>query len=257
MSTNPFLQARAAKRKATYGKSSKSSSSSAKYARRAAPKYSMNRMVPSWPRAFGDQPHRKYAKLKYSCTATSAGIGVGSLSAFEYRAEGMYDPEVAVGGHQPYGFDQLMTQYFHYTVLRSTCTAEIESTSVNSNQVWMLALYNASATLGAAYAAGGTNALHELPIISQTLMLTGGEYGGRARSMRLSFDAARTFGKPYSNLIGDSRFQGDEAHNPTEDAFFGLVGYDPSGAANNDTVRFKVNIVYYAVFSEPRWFTTS
>jgi len=255
MSTNPALQAAARKRKG-YSSASSSSSSRSKVARRVPKVYSRNHAI-SWPRSFGDQPSRKYAKLKYSCMAYSDGIGAAAIKAFEYRANGMYDPEVAVGGHQPYGFDQLMAQYFHFTVLRSTCTAEVQSCTTNSDQIWMLATYNASGTLASAFASGGSNAIHELPIVSKTLILTSGEYRGPRRSTYTSFNASATFGKTNSNLIGDARFQGSDSADPTEDAYFGLVGYDPSGSANASDVYFKVTIVYYGVFTEPRFFTTS
>jgi len=46
----------------------------------------------------------------------------GSLSAL-YRANGMYDPSVAVGGHQPYGLDQLTAFYKYWRVEESIMTA--------------------------------------------------------------------------------------------------------------------------------------
>ena len=35
---------------------------------------------------------------------------------FQVRANGLYDPQVSTGGHQPRGFDEFMTTYDMYTV---------------------------------------------------------------------------------------------------------------------------------------------
>lgn len=44
----------------------------------------------------------------------------GSYDVLVYKANGLYDPRVATGGHQPYGFDALMTQYQNFKVYESS-----------------------------------------------------------------------------------------------------------------------------------------
>ncbi len=48
----------------------------------------------------------------------NAGDAVSSV----YRCNDLFDPTVAVGGHQPLGFDQMMTLYNKFVVLRSSIT---------------------------------------------------------------------------------------------------------------------------------------
>jgi len=53
----------------------------------------------------------------------------GGLAHYEYAANGLFDPDITGGGHQPYGFDQWMTFYTKATVLRSNCEVKAVSTS--------------------------------------------------------------------------------------------------------------------------------
>lgn len=216
------------------------------------------RTHPRFPAYFGDQPLRKYAKLKYVVHENTIGPAAAALKQYQYRANSPYDPEYAVGGHQPYGWDQLMLKYFHATVLKSTCKVELMGVGNNVDLVMQLHVYQEAGAPAAAFAAGGANGLQEMPITSQTLMLTNGIYQGQGRSQMVRADMSKIFGKTYANLVGDSRFQCSDAADPTEDVYFGVTFYHPAGEdISANPVRFKVTITYYTVFTEPRWFTTS
>lgn len=215
--------------------------------------YIISRSVPF----FGDQPPRKIARLKYVSHHTSAGVGAGAINTIEYRANGMYDPEVAVGGHQPYGFDQLMAQYYHYTVIGATFEVECQ-THTDSPQIWMCMLYNNTGTAASAYAAGGVNGLNEMPVVSRSMHLNSvTPVMAQFRSQKLYASMSKIFGKTNANLIGDARFQGSDAADPDEQTYFALVGYVPNGAQSEIGAFFKIKIIYTAVFTEPRFFTTS
>jgi len=217
-----------------------------------------------FPYHFADQPLKKFVKLRYVVHEPVTAPAVNSIAVKEYRANGMYDPEFALGGHQPYGFDQLMAQYNHFTVLKSTFNVEVMNANFADNFYITTALTADSGTLAAAYAAGGAgaagcNALRELPITSRTLAVNtyGQDVRGSHRNTQLRFDAARYFGKRAYDLIGDSRFQGDVGADPPEQAFFGMALYNPTGATVAHEYPITVTITYYACFTEPKWFTTS
>lgn len=215
--------------------------------------------VPKFPFHFADQPLRKFVKLKYVVHETVSAPGVGAITVKEYRANGMYDPEFAVGGHQPYGFDQLLAQYNHFTVLKSVFDVENQNVQFADTIMLIPALSADSGTLAAAYAAGGVNGLTELPIAGQTLALNtyGADTRGHQRRTRLYFDAAKYFGKKAWDIIGDDRFQGDVSADPPEQAFFGFALYNPLNTAIAHTYPITVTITYYACLTEPKWFTTS
>lgn len=71
-------------------------------------------------------PDQMFCKLRYSDTYT-----LGTLSSFQsvlIRANSLFDPDYAVGGHQPMGFDQYAALYGKYRVYgvayRITCIAD-------------------------------------------------------------------------------------------------------------------------------------
>jgi len=215
--------------------------------------------LPRFPYHFADQPLRKFAKLRYVSHEKLTGPAAAAIVVKEYRANGMFDPQVALGGHQPYGFDQLMSQYFHFTVLKSVMEVENLNTLYAQNVVLLGALHQETGAVTAAFNAGGANGVREMPALSSdTVMNVYGGYQQRYRNAYITFDATKVFGKSAWNLIGDSRFQGNETADPSEDAYFTVAMYSPSGADESGrTYDFKVTITYYAAFTEPRWFTTS
>jgi len=68
-------------------------------------------------------PSRQFVKLVYQdyLTGTSSG---GTFVSGTYGLNSLYDPDSAIGGHQPYYFDQLSTIYARYRVLK--CKIDID-----------------------------------------------------------------------------------------------------------------------------------
>jgi hypothetical protein len=54
---------------------------------------------------------------------------VGALAHYEYAANGLFDPDITGGGHQPYGFDQWMTFYTKAMVMRANVEVKAVSTT--------------------------------------------------------------------------------------------------------------------------------
>jgi len=77
---------------------------------------------PSWGGPFGQTFE---TELCY-CTPIQLDPGVngGSVSAI-FRANGLFDPEVALGGHQPHGYDQLVAIFNSYQVISSSIEATL------------------------------------------------------------------------------------------------------------------------------------
>jgi len=84
-------------------------------------------------------PQQLKTKLRYSTRVEFTPTGT-SVQQFQLKANGMFDPQVALGGHQPRGFDEFMKAYEMFTVLGSKCTTS-----------WMYEGYNGpslTSTLG-------------------------------------------------------------------------------------------------------------
>jgi len=97
--------------------------------------------VPRFPGYFADQPLRKFCRLRYVSVDNLAGPTAATIRTIEFRANGMYDPDVRVGGHQPYGFDQIMLGYGKFTVVKASMTVENLNAIYGNNVSLVPAVY--------------------------------------------------------------------------------------------------------------------
>lgn len=68
------------------------------------------------------------ANVTYHKTVNLTGTVIAGGTGFsQFRMNGAYDPEVAIGGGQPRGYDQMSLLYQEYTVLE--CVAEVYYTA--------------------------------------------------------------------------------------------------------------------------------
>jgi len=95
------------------------------------------------PRAW---PQQMTATLPY-CEEINLNAGTGTYSSVSYRANDLYDPYVAVGGHQPYGFDQYMNIYNFFAVEESEIKVFHSPTAVADNiPAYIAVIHSGSAT---------------------------------------------------------------------------------------------------------------
>lgn len=74
------------------------------------------------------QPMKGYVRMKYS-TSFTLDPGVGIIASRNFSTNSIYDPDRAIGGHQPYLHDLYETLYGHYEVVRSTIVVRPVMTS--------------------------------------------------------------------------------------------------------------------------------
>lgn len=219
---------------------------------RAVGVYRPGRPASTMPRSF-TPANKEFTPLGYSrpCTfryATSGQVNVAAGGVPEYirfRANGLYDPEVAVGGHQPYGFDQMMGLFNHFTVLGAKLTVRC----ANNNAI---PIFLFSTLRGDSSVATTTDALLERPQTQSVLMNVDG-----VSELVHKFSAAQFFGKSKTSLIGGADFRGNVAQDPAEQAYFN-VGIAPNWTTDDPVVEtLHVVIEYYAILTEPKTLHTS
>lgn len=212
-------------------------------------------------------PQSLRTTLRYT---TRKDLDVSSLEDVQYesfRANGMFDPEVSLGGHQPRAFDQLMGLYKTFTVLGSKI-------SVN----WVYKGYDGPASVDAGQAhliktISGEDAAAAVPpvmvgihkgIEALALPLTAAEVMEHDRTswkamtapegqitQRMSCHIPSLYGK--SNLVGSDGYTGDATADPTEQPHYTIWA-----GRMNDTAQGKcylvayITIEYDAVFTEPK-----
>lgn len=89
--------------------------------RRTARRRAFNFARLSIPR--GPVEHYKLVKLRYAAHFNlNCGPTNDYWSNVQFRADDIFDPDVATGGHQPQGRDLMFTQYDKAIIVGSTCT---------------------------------------------------------------------------------------------------------------------------------------
>jgi len=78
-------------------------------------------------------PSKMVVPMTY-CSFVDITSTVGAFAVYDYAANGLFDPDITGGGHQPYGFDQWTTFYSKLTVVRSKCV--VKAVGVTAPIVW-------------------------------------------------------------------------------------------------------------------------
>lgn len=181
------------------------------------------------------------AKLNY-CDSISLTPVAGGLSTWKFRANSLYDPDLTATGHQPMGFDNLMANYQHFTVIGAKITVDFVGDAED---------YLAAVHLNGSSTANYSNA-QEIKERTRTVykyVACKAETAGRC-TLRHSFSAKKFF--HVKAIVGESQYKGTESGNPTEEAYWYVTAAADNGAATIGTVKGSVRIEYIAVFSEPK-----
>lgn len=194
-------------------------------------------------------PKRMFARLRYVHNFTM-NPAAGTTAVHVFRANDMRDPDLTTTGGQPMGFDQLMAQYSHFTVLGSKIRVQFINSTSNT-------ITPGVAVITLAHAPEDTATYTTLEQLLEYKYRKGnviaGHIGSDGRSANQSvvsskFSAKRFFGK--KEILGDSLYRGNTAQSPIEGAFFGvhyhsMFGNDPS------LIGCIATIEYIACFTEP------
>lgn len=183
-------------------------------------------------------------KFKYATYGT-INPALGVPLSIKYRANGMYDPEVAVGGHQPYGFDQMMALFNHFTVVGAKITVRC----CNNNS---LPLFLATTLRGDSAVPMTTSELLERPGTKSVLMNV-----AETSEIVHTFSAQEFFGRPTNVLVGAADYRGNVAQDPAEQAYFNvfIAPNNPNDDLQLETVH--VLIEYTAHLTEPKTLSQS
>lgn len=193
-------------------------------------------------------PKLKVVKLRYVQEITLTSVAGGLSHARAFSANGLHDPDHALGGHQPKGFDQWMSLYAHYNVLGSKCRMRAAGTGSDAF-CWGVART----------AAPGEMDAKTLPFILECRMNKGYAVSGgyqRSNSMNTASVKSSTYSQKKQfgpNSTGRDSLRGQSGANPAEDIMF-EPWICPSGGALAAVVtgKFIITIDYIVLFSEQR-----
>lgn len=189
------------------------------------------------------QPKYRLGRLRYT-EQFNLNATAGTIAYNDLCANGLYDPNLTGVGHQPYGFDQIMTLYNHYVVLgsRITCQFLIDTATSGIPAYAGVALCPTTAVVGAFsnvnhFLESGTVPKKQV-IVSNNNMGNSNGKGGTRISMNFSTK------KYFNRSPRDSdELQGNSSANPSEQAIFtvyaaSVIGTDPQNIVCLATIDY-------------------
>lgn len=194
-------------------------------------------------------------QLYYDDNFTLTGIS-GVMATHVFSANGLYDPDFTGSGHQPIGFDQIISSYNHYSVIRSKITIGFVN---NSSYAVRAGIY---------LSPDGTPITNERQLMENGLVkhvildAKGGAstdpgVSGRVKTVTLDCDVRKYFGKQRYSQLMEANYTGDAASNPQDGVYFMVFAYSSHTGSANSQVLFDVTLSYDSIYSEPRKLTLS
>lgn len=168
--------------------------------------------------------------------------GASAAGTYIFSANGVFDPDISGSGGQPMGFDQMMSFYNHYTVVRSRIRVVFQSNSTT---------LRASAALSVSGSSTATTSVEQL-VENGNLVFSLLEYAGAmggACTLSRATTAAKFQG--IKDVMDDPNMRGDSASNPAEQYYYHLSVWN-SASATTVGVDFQAFIEYDVMFHEPR-----
>lgn len=186
------------------------------------------------------------ARLPYvqsgSITSTTS-----SISNYTFRANDLYDPDYTSTGHQPLGFDQLMLQYEHFTVIGAKIHVTFDVLPTQTVPV-LLAIQKAA---GVAWTPSNQAEIMETPHLRYKIApITN---GATRVTLTSSMGMKKFFG--CKAIVGEDSYKGSDSASPSEQAYFRL--WFQALNSGTQTIYYTARITYTAVFTEPKPIDTS
>lgn len=188
-------------------------------------------------------PDRVMVKLPY--LALTGGDTVGFFD-YQYRHNGCFDPEVAIGGHQPLAFDQWMSLYENFVVTGCKIRCDIAPHSAQDTTPFytLLSANNNTTSIN-------TEVLVQAAIEDKQRTTSPGiaQVAMRPVIIKRYFGTAKLYGIRKDGIMTDSGYWGDNATDPANPTRWHLVtfpfNYD---VASTYSPSIKVQLTYYVTF---------
>lgn len=186
-------------------------------------------------------PMKLRRTLRYMENTLQLDPGVGGVAAGHgFSANGCYDPNLAVGGHQPLGFDELIGIYDHYKVRRAKITAYFHNTS-NVDHNFVGIYVEDTNTLPSVV---GTTLVENGKGVWALLSTAGTSTAYKALTLEVDID------KYFGGRKDDSTTMGSKSANPNDQVAFIVYCFNNAGS---DSAHAKVDVIidYDVEFIEP------
>lgn len=182
-------------------------------------------------------PQQLVATLRYS-EIVGIATNIGGVGEYVFRTNSLYDPNYTSTGHQPMYFDQYMTVYNHYTVLKSKIT--VQSMDLATGKPYVCSIWVDDDATGGITAG---SMIAERPGAYSTIVRPA---DGVIPVLQKTWSAAETFP---GDALARNELQGNAGASPTEESYF-FIAVDGTTVLANEGVIVRVLIEYTALFDE-------
>ncbi len=177
-------------------------------------------------------------KLVYNQIVNLDAAANPAVAVHVFSANGIFDPDITLTGHQPRGFDEIIALFNHWVVLSSTikCISPASTSTIS----WGIALQSIS-TLQTTLVNynEGRRQVHTCAT----------DAAGPATRLQMTYSPRGFLSR--SNPTADSQLKGSIAANPLEGAFYHVYTGHMNPGSNPGDVAIDVMITYDVLFFEP------
>lgn len=193
-------------------------------------------------------------QLYYDTNIVLTAPNTGLSASYVFSANGLYDPDITSTGHQPMGFDQMMSLYEQYTCIASSMEVWIRPTLSQSYIGAALSL-QPSSTISTDPHVTMENGLVEY---SEVISITQGN-GIPVQKMELNCDVRKYFGRSAAReMLNDDSLSGTISSNPTEQVYYAFSVWElQSLGGSTNAVGISVRLSYDTIYWEPKKETES
>lgn len=177
---------------------------------------------------------RQHYIQNYNITSTS-----GVPAVYKWATNGLFDPDVSGGGHQPYYFDQMAALYNHYTVIGSKITI-IVSPDTTATDSFVAGVYINDDTTTTPIS------LNEFMETTKSKFKVANQAQGSPLVFSSKWSAKKTFG---GSVLANSALRGTTSSNPSETSVYNFF-LSAMDSASTVAVSFIARVDYIVQWSE-------
>lgn len=166
--------------------------------------------------------------------STSAQSPTSAPVEKAWNLAGLYDPDAAIGGHQPKGYDQMTLFYRRWAVMQ--CELQLTLTNITNGSAYIVV-----APKTEAFAVTSLSDAMELPG-GRLFSLTEADTAAAQRTVRMKWNIPRLQGVTMSEYLGNEEFHGQAGNNPPR--LCEVAIYHFSGDSTSSIVRIAYKLIY-------------
>lgn len=205
--------------------------------KRAHKPTSLTNFSPQMPLGSSYKMYTRYSD--YNVTLNPGAVG--APASYVFTLSGLYDPDITSVGHQPLGFDQVISMYDHYTVIYAKATTYFSNTDSAYTQICAMQLRDSSTTT-----TDIDNVLENSGAVYTVVAPFGS--GGSVKPLTIACSPSKFFNR---SVMASTTYQGNASSNPTDQVYLHLIA-QPQFATDTSEVRCSILIEYVVMFTEPK-----